>query len=162
MGQHHVARDKLFVDYLGKRVDIIVDPSTDVVRDAELFVGVLGASSYTYAEATFTQTLADWIGTHMRMFRFFGGVPRLVVPERPVRSRVHGAPAAASSTAHTDSVVLGLVASQRHQLSPGLDDALRHSSIAATRSPVPCRARSTLAASRYPCGSFGKPAPEAR
>jgi hypothetical protein len=103
MGQHHVARDKLFVDYLGKRVDIIVDPSTDVVRDAELFVGVLGASSYTYAEATFTQTLADWIGSHVRMFRFFGGVPRLVVPERPVRSRVHGAPAAASSTAHADS-----------------------------------------------------------
>jgi transposase len=61
MGQHHVAGDKLFVDYSGKRVDIIVDPSTDVVRDAELFVGVLGASSYTYAEATFTQTLADWI-----------------------------------------------------------------------------------------------------
>jgi hypothetical protein len=60
------------------------------------------------------------------------------------------------------AVVLGLVASQRHQPSPGLDDALRHSSIAATRSPVPCRARSTLAASRYPCGSFGKPAPEAR
>jgi hypothetical protein len=42
MGQHHVAGDKLFVDYSGKRVDIIVDPSTDVVRDAELFVGVLG------------------------------------------------------------------------------------------------------------------------
>ena len=79
------------------------DPSTDVVRDAELFVGVLGASSYTYAEATFTQTLADWIGSRVRMFRFFGGVPRLVVPERPVRSRVHGAPAAASSTAHADS-----------------------------------------------------------
>ena len=103
MGQHHVAGDKLFVDYSGKRVDIIVDPSTDVVRDAELFVGVLGASSYTYAEATFTQTLAGWIGSHVRMFRFFGGVPRLVVPERPVRSRVHGAPAAASSTAHADS-----------------------------------------------------------
>jgi len=48
------------------------------VRPAEIFVGVLGASSYTYAEAVWTQTLPDWIGAHSRMF---GGVPRLVIPE---------------------------------------------------------------------------------
>jgi transposase len=60
------------------------------VHDAEIFVGVLGASSYSYAEATFTQTLPDWIGAHVRMFRFFGGVPRLVVPDN-LKSGVHRA-----------------------------------------------------------------------
>ena len=80
MRQHHVAGDKLFVDYSGKKVGI-VDPVTGVVREAEIFVGVLGASNYTYAEATFTQTLPDWIGAHVRMFRFLGGVPRLLVPD---------------------------------------------------------------------------------
>ena len=80
MRQHHVAGDKLFVDYSGKRVGI-VDPVTGVVREAEIFVGVLGASNYTYAEATFTQSLPDWIGAHVRMFRFLGGVPRLLVPD---------------------------------------------------------------------------------
>ena len=89
MRQHHVAGDKVFVDYSGKRI-AIVDPGTGVVHDAEIFVGVLGASSYTYAEATFTQTLPDWIGAHVRMFRFFGGVPRLVVPDN-LKSGVHKA-----------------------------------------------------------------------
>ena len=80
MRQHHVAGDKLFVDYSGKKVGI-VDPATGVVREAEIFVGVLGASNYTYAEATFTQSLPDWIGAHIRMFRFLGGVPRLLIPD---------------------------------------------------------------------------------
>jgi transposase len=80
MRQHHVAGDKVFVDYSGKKISI-VDPTTGEVRDAEIFIAVLGASSYTYAEATWTQTLPDWIGTHVRMFRFFGGVTRLVVPD---------------------------------------------------------------------------------
>ena len=80
MRQEHVAGDKVFVDYSGKRIDI-VDPSTGIVIETELFVGVLGASSYTYAEATFTQTLPDWIGSHVQMFGFFGGVPRLTVPD---------------------------------------------------------------------------------
>jgi transposase len=89
MRQHHVAGDKVFVDYSGKRIGI-VDPGTGVVWDAEIFVGVLGASSYAYAEATFTQTLPDWIGAHVRMFRFFGGVPRLIVPDN-LKSGVHKA-----------------------------------------------------------------------
>jgi len=80
MRQHHVAGDKLFVDYSGKKVGI-VDATTGEVRDAEIFVAVLGASNFTYAEATFTQTLPDWIGAHVRMFRFLGGVPRLLVPD---------------------------------------------------------------------------------
>ncbi len=80
MRQEHAAGDKVFVDYSGKKVPI-VDRKTGEVREAELFVGVLGASSYTFAEATWTQTLPDWIGSHVRMFAFFGGVPRLVVPD---------------------------------------------------------------------------------
>jgi transposase len=80
MRQHHVAGDKVFVDFSGKRLEVI-DPASGTIRPAEIFVGVLGASSYTYAEATWTQTLPDWIGAHTRMFGFFGGVPRLVIPE---------------------------------------------------------------------------------
>ncbi len=80
MRQHHVAGDKVFVDYSGEKI-AIVDPTTGEVRDAEIFIAVLGASNYTYAEATRTQTLPDWIGAHVRMFRFFGGVTRLVIPD---------------------------------------------------------------------------------
>ena len=80
MRQDHVAGDKVFVDYSGKKI-AIVDPLTGEIREAEIFVAVLGASNFTYAEATWTQTLPDWIGAHVRMFRFFGGVPRLIVPD---------------------------------------------------------------------------------
>ena len=80
MRQHHVAGDKAFVDYSGKRIGI-ADPATGEIREAEIFVGVLGASNLTYAEATWTQQLADWTGAHVRMFRFFGGVPKLLVPD---------------------------------------------------------------------------------
>ena len=73
MRQHHVAGEKAFVDYSGKRI-AIVDPTTGEIREAEIFVGVLGASNLTYAEATWTQQLHDWTGAHVRMFRFFGGV----------------------------------------------------------------------------------------
>ena len=58
------------VDYSGKRIGI-VDPTTGEIREAEIFVGVLGASNLTYAEATWTQQLPDWTGAHVRMFRFF-------------------------------------------------------------------------------------------
>lgn len=80
MRQDHVAGDKVLVDYSGKKI-AIADPQTGEIREAEIFVAVLGASNFTYAEATWTQTLPDWIGAHVRMFRFFGGVPRLVVPD---------------------------------------------------------------------------------
>ncbi len=80
MRQEHRAGDKVFVDYSGKKLGI-TDPATGEVRFAEIFVAVLGASSYTYAEATWSQTLPDWVGAHVRMFRFFGGVPRLAVPD---------------------------------------------------------------------------------
>ena len=61
MRQHHVAGDKVFVDYSGKKV-AIVDPRTGEIRDAEIFIAVAGASNYTFAEATWTQALPDWIG----------------------------------------------------------------------------------------------------
>lgn len=80
MRQHHVAGDKVFVDYSGKRLPIN-DPLTGEVRLAEIFVAVLGASNYTFAEATWSQTLPDWIGSHVRLFRHIGGVPRLLVPD---------------------------------------------------------------------------------
>jgi len=78
MRQEHVAGDKVFVDYSGKKLSI-ADPLTGEIREAEIFVAVLGASGFTYAEATWTQALPDWIGAHVRMFNFFGGVPRLIV-----------------------------------------------------------------------------------
>jgi transposase len=80
MRQHHVAGDKVFVDYSGKKLGI-ANPATGEIRDAEIFVAVLGASSYAYAEATWSQTLPDWVGSHVRMFEFFQGCPRLVVPD---------------------------------------------------------------------------------
>ena len=78
MRQHHVAGEKAFVDYSGKRIGI-ADPTTGEICEAEIFVAVLGASNLTYAEATWTQTLPDWTGAHVRMFRFFGGAPKLLV-----------------------------------------------------------------------------------
>ena len=72
------------------RSSAIVDPATGVVREAEIFVAVLGASNLTYAEATWTQALPDWIGAHVRLFRFLGGVPRLVVPDNLKSGRPQG------------------------------------------------------------------------
>ena len=80
MRQHHVAGDKLFVDYSGKRLGI-TDPATGEIRMAEIFVAVLGASNYTFAEVTWSQALPDWIGSHVRLFAHIKGVPRLLVPD---------------------------------------------------------------------------------
>jgi transposase len=73
--------DKLFVDYARDTVPVIVDRLTGQVRAAQIFVAVLGASNFTYAEASWTQTLADWIGAHTRAFAALGGVPKLLVPD---------------------------------------------------------------------------------
>ena len=78
MRQSHVAGEKMFVDYAGQTLEVI-DGLTGEVHAAQLFVAVLGASSYTYAEATLTQSLPDWTASHCRAFRFFGGVTSLVV-----------------------------------------------------------------------------------
>ena len=80
MRQSHRAGEKLFVDYAGQTVPV-VDPATGELRQAQIFVAVLGASNYTYCEATWTQSLPDWIATHGRAFQFFGGTPKLIVPD---------------------------------------------------------------------------------
>jgi transposase len=80
MRQDHRAGEKLFVDYAGQTVPV-VDRRTGEIRQAQIFVAVLGASNYTYAEATWSQTLPDWIGSHTRTFAALGGVPELVVPD---------------------------------------------------------------------------------
>jgi transposase len=80
MRQHHRAGEKLFVDYAGQGIPV-VDSHSGEVHEVALFVAVLGASNYTYAEATWTQSLPDWIGAHVRTFAAFGGVPEIVVPD---------------------------------------------------------------------------------
>ena len=81
MRQTHAGGDKLFVDYAGDTVPVIVDRLTGETRPAQVFVAVMGASNFTYAEASWTQALGDWIGAHMRAFAAIGGVPRLLVPD---------------------------------------------------------------------------------
>jgi transposase len=78
--QHYVAGERLFVDYCGQTVPV-VDRRTGEVREAQIFVAVLGASNYTFVEATWTQGLPDWIGSHRRCFEFLGGVPALIIPD---------------------------------------------------------------------------------
>lgn len=80
MRQHHLAGEKLFVDYAGDTLDV-VDGGSGELRQAQLFVAVLGASSYTYAEASWTQTLPDWIASHVRAFAYFGGVACQIVSD---------------------------------------------------------------------------------
>src|SRR3954451_6991624 len=82
MRQSHPAGDRLFVDYAGQTVGI-VDGRSGEVRTAQVFVATMGASSYTYAEATWTQSLPDWIGAHARALAFMGGVPAQLVPDNP-------------------------------------------------------------------------------
>jgi transposase len=80
MRQVHRAGEKLFVDYAGATVPV-VDAGTGEVREAQIFVAVWGASNYTYAEATWSQGLSDWIGSHVRAFEFGGGLAEMVVPD---------------------------------------------------------------------------------
>ncbi len=81
MRQTHAAGEKLFVDFAGDGVPVLVDRLTGETRHAQIFVAVLGASNFTYAEAVWTQTLADFIGAHTGAFQAIGGAPHLVVPD---------------------------------------------------------------------------------
>jgi transposase len=76
----HTPGDKLFVDYAGKTM-ALVDRYTGEVEVAQVFVAALGASHYTYVEASLTQTVADWLGAHVRALEYFGGVPCAIVPD---------------------------------------------------------------------------------
>jgi len=77
MRQSHPLGERLFVDYAGQTVEV-VDALTGEVREAHIFVAALGASNLTYAEARWTQGLADWLGCHVNTFAFLGGVPRQI------------------------------------------------------------------------------------
>ncbi len=80
MPQVHKAGEKMYIDYAGMTMPII-NPSTGEIHKAQIFVAVLGASGYTFVEATMTQTLPDWIMSHVRAFRYFGGITELVIPD---------------------------------------------------------------------------------
>ena len=81
MRQIHIGGEKLFVDYAGQTMPII-DASTGEITKAQIFVATFGASNYTYACATARRTTADWIGAQVQALEFFGGVPRLIVPDQ--------------------------------------------------------------------------------
>jgi len=78
----HKAGEKMFVDYAGQTVRI-VDQETGEIRQAHIFVAVLGASNYSYAEAQWAEDLPNWIGGHVRALDFFGGVPEIIIPDNP-------------------------------------------------------------------------------
>ncbi|CAL7959205.1 transposase [Gammaproteobacteria bacterium] len=79
MRQDHKAGEKMFVDYAGGTIPI--SDGQGYIHQAQIFVAVLGASGYIYAEATMTQSLQDWIESHCRALKFFGGVPEISVPD---------------------------------------------------------------------------------
>ncbi len=81
MRQTHAAGERLFVDYAGDGVPVVIDRLTGEIRMAQIFVAVLGASSFTFVKASWTQALPDWIAAHVRAFEAIGGVPELVVPD---------------------------------------------------------------------------------
>lgn len=80
MRQTHKAGEKCFVDYCGQTVPVVC-AETGEIHPAQVFVAVLGASNYTYAEATRSQSLPDWLGSHVRAFEYFGGLSAIVVPD---------------------------------------------------------------------------------
>ncbi len=80
MRQEHTAGESLFIDFSGMTVPV-TDPATGEVCPAQVFVATFGASNYTYFEALQSQRLQDWIEAHIRAFKFFGGVPKFLVPD---------------------------------------------------------------------------------
>jgi transposase len=110
--QSHKAGEKLFIDYAGPRVPIL-DPLTAERREASIFIAVLGASNYTYVEATWDQTLPNWISSHVRAFEYIQGVPALLVPDN-LKAGVHRAcrydpdvnPAYSEMAAHYGTAVM--------------------------------------------------------
>ena len=77
----HRAGEKLFVDYAGDTIPVWNPESGEVAFRAAIFVAAMGASNYTFAEATESQELRCWIGSHLRVFDFLGGLPEILVPD---------------------------------------------------------------------------------
>ncbi|MDH6513694.1 IS21 family transposase [Polynucleobacter sphagniphilus] len=82
MRQIHKAGEKCFVDYAGPTIPII-DVLTGEITRAQIFVAVLGASSYTFALATRAQKTEDWLLGQRKAFEYFGGVTQVIVPDNP-------------------------------------------------------------------------------
>jgi transposase len=78
--QEYRAGEKMFVDFAGKGIEVI-NPLTGEIKEAEIFVAVLGASNYTYAEAMQSQDIPSWINAHIHAFEYFGGVARITIPD---------------------------------------------------------------------------------
>ena len=81
MRQTHRAGEKAFIDYAGSTIPVVDNRTGEIMFEAAIFVAVLGASNYTYAEATRSQKLPDWLQSHVRLFDFLGGVPEAVIPD---------------------------------------------------------------------------------
>jgi len=81
MRQVHILGEKCYVDFAGKTVPIVDERTGEVLFEAQIFVGVLGGSSYTFAEAVASQQIPCWIQAHVKMLEFFGGVPQIIVPD---------------------------------------------------------------------------------
>lgn len=80
MRQTHYAGEKVFVDYAGRTIPW-TDCVTGKIQQAQIFIGVLGCSQYTFGYASKSQKLADFLEAHNQMFQFFGGVPKIIVPD---------------------------------------------------------------------------------
>ncbi len=113
MRQDHRAGEKLFVDYAGQTVPIVDRRTGEILIEAQIFVAVMGASNYSYAEATRTQTLPDWIGAHVRAFTFFNGSTEIIVPDnlksgisKPCRYEPDINPTYHAMAAHYGTVVI--------------------------------------------------------
>jgi transposase len=110
--QEHRAGEKLFTDYAGDQLHL-TDRRTGELTPVAIFVAVLGASNYTFAEATADMTLASWIGSHVRALEFFGGVPHIIVPDntrcavtRPDRYEPELNPSFAEMAAHYSTAII--------------------------------------------------------
>jgi transposase len=79
MRQDHKGGEKLFVDYAEGLS--LIDPQSGDPIPTQLFVAVWGASTYTFAEASLTQQLPDWVSSHTRAFEYFGCAPKVLVPD---------------------------------------------------------------------------------
>ena len=80
MRQEHVAGECLYLDFSGMTAPL-TDPDTGEVTQAQIFVATFGVSNYTYFEALHSQKLQDWVEAHIRAFKYFGGLPKFLVPD---------------------------------------------------------------------------------
>lgn len=110
--QEHRAGEKLFTDYAGDTLKL-TNPKTGEISPVYIFVATLGASNYTYTEGVLSMDLASWIGSHVRAFEFFGGVPEIVVPDntkcaviRPDRYEPDLNPSFAEMASHYSTAVI--------------------------------------------------------